>query len=91
MIPNVTSRYPLWEGNETDMESARINSQEGKSAEELGIVLPYSTIKPLIVAFGLIVMFCGLITTHVLIFAGAAILVGSLYSWLCSPLEPEHH
>jgi cytochrome c oxidase subunit 1 len=79
------------EWSETDMESARINSQEGKSAEELGIVLPYSTIKPLIVAFGLIVMFCGLITTHVLIFAGAAILVGSLYSWLCSPLEPEHH
>jgi len=91
MIPNVTSRYPLWEGNETDMEGARINSQEGKSAEELGIVLPYSTIKPLIVAFGLIVMFCGLITTRVLIFAGAAILVGSLYAWLCSPLEPEHH
>jgi cytochrome c oxidase subunit 1 len=90
-LPNVTSRYPLWEGNETDMESARINAQEGKSAEELGIVLPYSTIKPLIVAFGLIVMFCGLITTHVLIFVGAAILVGSLYAWLCSPLEPEHH
>ena len=43
------------------------------------------------VPFGLIVMFCGLLTTHVLIFAGAAILVGSLYSWLCSPLEPEHH
>jgi heme/copper-type cytochrome/quinol oxidase subunit 1 len=90
-LPNVSSRYPLWEGNEADMESARINSQEGKSAEELGIILPYSTIKPLIVAFGMIVMFSGLITTHVLIFVGAAILVGALYSWLCSPLEPEHH
>ncbi|MEP6906074.1 MAG: cbb3-type cytochrome c oxidase subunit I, partial [Gemmatimonadales bacterium] len=91
VIPTVTSRYPLWEGNETDMEAARINSQEGKSAEEMGIILPYNTIKPLIVAAALIIMFCGLITTHVLIFAGAALLVVSLYTWLLSPLEPEHH
>jgi cytochrome c oxidase subunit 1 len=91
VLPQVTSRYPLWEGSEADRESAHINAQEGKSAEELGIVMPYSTIKPLIVAFGLITMFCGLITTRVLIFAGAAILVISLYTWLCSPLEPEHH
>ena len=91
VLPMVTSRYPLWEGGEADAESARINSQEGKSAEELGIVLPYSTIKPLIVALGLIVMFSGLMITHALIFIGAAILVGSLYGWLLSPLEPEHH
>jgi cytochrome c oxidase subunit 1 len=91
VLPQVTSRYPLWEGSEVDLESARINAQEGRSAEELGIVLPYSTIKPLIVAFGLITMFTGLITTRVLIFVGAAILVVSLYTWLLSPLEPEHH
>jgi cytochrome c oxidase subunit 1 len=91
VLPMVTSRYPLWEGGEADAESARINSQEGKSAEELGIVLPYSTIKPLLVALGLIVMFSGLMITHALIFIGAAILVGSLYGWLLSPLEPEHH
>lgn len=91
VLPTVTSRYPLWEGNETDAESARINSEEGKSAAEMGIVLPYNTIKPLIAAFGLIVMFCGLMTTRVLIFVGAATLVVSLYSWLLSPLEPEHH
>jgi cytochrome c oxidase subunit 1 len=91
VLPQVTSRYPLWEGGEVDLESARINAQEGKTAEELGIVMPYSTIKPLIVAFGLITMFCGLMTTRVLIFVGAAILVVSLYAWLCSPLEPEHH
>ncbi len=91
VLPYVTSRYPLWEGGEADAESARINSQEGRSAEELGIVLPYSTIKPLLVALGLIVMFSGLMITHALIFIGAAILVGSLYSWLLSPLEPEHH
>jgi cytochrome c oxidase subunit 1 len=91
VLPQVTSRYPLWEGSEVDLESARINAQEGKSAEELGIVMPYSTIKPLIVAFGLITMFTGLITTRAVIFIGAAIMVVSLYTWLCSPLEPEHH
>src|SRR5215208_5425509 len=90
-LPIVSSRYPLWEGNEDDLESARINSQEGKSAEEMGIILPYPTIKPLIVAAGLIIMFCGLMTTKALIFIGAAILVVGLYSWLLSPLEPEHH
>jgi cytochrome c oxidase subunit 1 len=90
-LPIVSSRYPLWEGNEEDLESARINSQEGKSAEEMGIILPYPTIKPLIVAAGLLVMFCGLMTTKALIFIGAAILVVGLYSWLLSPLEPEHH
>jgi hypothetical protein len=57
----------------------------------MGIILPYPTIKPLIVAFGLVVMFCGLMTTKALIFIGAGILVVSLYSWLLSPLEPEHH
>ena len=51
-IPTVTSRYPLWEGKEVDHESARINSQTGKTAEELGIVMPYNTIKPLFVALG---------------------------------------
>jgi cytochrome c oxidase subunit 1 len=90
-LPNVTSRYPLWEGSEADAESARINSQEGKTADELHIVLPYSTIKPMIVAGGMVIMFCGLITTKALIFIGAAIMVTALYSWLLSPLEPEHH
>src|SRR5688500_19262213 len=62
-LPIVSSRYPLWEGNEEDLESARINSQEGKSADEMGIILPYPTIKPLIVAAGLVIMFGGRLTT----------------------------
>jgi cytochrome c oxidase subunit 1 len=90
-LPNVTSRYPLWEGTEADAESARINSQEGKTAADLGIVLPYSTIKPMIVAGSMVIMFLGLITTKALIFIGAAMMIISLYSWLLSPLEPEHH
>ncbi|MFL5594117.1 MAG: hypothetical protein ACJ785_05835, partial [Gemmatimonadaceae bacterium] len=72
-------------------ESARINVQKGKTATELGIVLPYNTIKPLFVALGLVIMFCGLIATRALIAVGASIMILSLYSWLLSPLEPEHH
>jgi len=90
-IPQVTSRYPLWEGKEVDHESARVNSQEGKTAADLGITMPYNTIKPLIVALGLVIMFCGLLTTRGLIFIGAGIMIVSLYTWLLSPLEPEHH
>src|SRR5207237_9543404 len=89
-IPTVTSRYPLWEGNESGHESARINAQEGKTPHELGIIIPYSTMKPLLVAAGLIIMFCGLIWSHVLLAVGAGTLILSLYSWLLSPLEPEH-
>jgi cytochrome c oxidase subunit 1 len=90
-IPNVTSRYPLWEGKEADHQSARINVQENKTAHELGIVIPYSTIKPLFVALGMVIMFSGLIWTKALIAVGAATMIFSLYSWLLSPLEPEHH
>jgi cytochrome c oxidase subunit 1 len=90
-LPTVTSRYPLWEGTQADADSARVNSQTGKSAAQLGIVIPYNTIKPLIVAFGLVVMFIGLITKMAVTFIGAGILIASLYSWLLSPLEPEHH
>jgi cytochrome c oxidase subunit I len=90
-IPTVTSRYPLWEGKEVDFEDARINSQEGKSSADFGIVMPYNTIKPLIVAFGMVLMFCGLMTSKVIIFLGAGIMIVSLFTWLLSPLEPEHH
>jgi len=55
---------------EADAESARINAQTAKDPAELGIVLPYPTIRPLIVAFGMLVMFSGLMLTHALIFGG---------------------
>jgi len=90
-IPTVTSRYPIWEGKEPDHESARVNAQEGKTPDDLHIVMPYPTIKPLFVALGMIIMFCGLIWSHAFIAIGAAMLIFTLYSWLLSPLEPEHH
>jgi len=91
VLPTVSSRYPLWEGNEHDAESARINAQEGKTPAQLNIVLPYSTIKPFIVAGSMVLMFCGLLTTIAVTMIFAAIMVVALYSWLLSPLEPEHH
>jgi cytochrome c oxidase subunit 1 len=90
-IPTVTSRYPLWEGKEVDFESARANVVEGKTSEQLGIIMPYNTIKPLMVAGAMVIMFCGLLTSLALTFIGAAVMVVSLYTWLLSPLEPEHH
>jgi hypothetical protein len=38
-----------------------------------------------------VIMFCGLMSSPALIGIGALIMVFSLYSWLLSPLEPEHH
>ena len=68
---------------------------EYKTAKELGIPMPFPTIKPFFAALGIIVMFSGLIFIHLDKFAiamaitigGAALLVGSLYAWLTSPLE----
>jgi cytochrome c oxidase subunit 1 len=66
-----------------------------KTAKELGIPMPFPTVKPLLTALGIIVMFSGLIFIHLDMFAvamtitlsGAALLTGSLYAWLTSPLE----
>ena len=70
-----------------------------KTAEELGIPIPYSTIKPLFVALFMTLMFGSLLLIHkdkthlavtfIIIFAAA--MTASLYLWLTSPLEPEHH
>jgi len=71
---------------------------ERRTAKELGIPMPLPTIKPLIVAAGIVIMISGLLFIHreskaiafTFIFGGAAILVGFLYAWLLSPLEEEH-
>jgi cytochrome c oxidase subunit 1 len=90
-LPTVTSRYPLWEGKEADIESARINQQSGKTAMQLGIVLPYSTIKPMLAALCMTLMFIGLLVSHYMIVAAAAAMAIMIYAWLSSPLEPDHH
>jgi hypothetical protein len=67
---------------------------ERKSAEELGIPMPYPTIKPLWVALGMVVMVSGLLflvssktLAFSLIAVGAATMIYSLYNWLTTPLE----
>jgi cytochrome c oxidase subunit 1 len=68
------------------------------TAEQLGIPMPSPTIKPLVTAIGLLVMVSSLIFLHLgkkplfwtLVLGGAAILVGTLYAWLTTPLEEEH-
>ncbi|HEY8832171.1 MAG TPA: hypothetical protein VIM21_06655, partial [Gemmatimonadaceae bacterium] len=63
------------------------------SASALGIVMPTPTVKPLIAAFSLGSVFIGLIMHKNLpiMLLAAGIFVLSLYSWLLTPLEPEHH
>ena len=68
---------------------------ERRSAKELGIPIPFPTIKPFMVALGILIMFSGLIVLHAgkfplamaTMLGGAAFMVGSLYAWLTSPLE----
>ena len=97
-IPTVTSRYPLWDVTHGAASAAPAPAATIPSADDLGIPIPYSTVKPLVAALGLVVMLCSLLTSHMdskipmftLLFGGAAVLVASLYAWLTSPLEPEH-
>jgi cytochrome c oxidase subunit 1 len=130
-IPNVTSRYPLWDRKSPHLTSDVPHGDEGESkmdvklagqstgsvhtpsdttlnaagpgratsrtttptAKELGIMMPTPTIRPLLAALSLGTVFIGLIYHRNLpiMFVAAACFVLSLYSWLLTPLEPEHH
>lgn len=82
---------------EHDMAPMHIET-EVKTAKELGIPMPSSTIKPFFVALGIVLMFAGLVFLpkgmkvpgYTLMFGGAAMWIGYLYAWLTTPLE-EHH
>ena len=75
-----------------------IEEATGKSAKDLGIPMPNRTIKPLICAAGMTIMFTGLLFIHkdkmslaiATILAGAAIMTLSLYAWVLTPLEDHH-
>ncbi len=112
-IPEVTSRYPMWDlkapdrmaGIEHSHPDAGVIAEahavpmheetERRTASELGISMPFNTIKPFLVALGIIIMLSGLIVLHVgnfplamgVMLGGGAFMVGSLYAWLTSPLE----
>src|SRR5688572_22613746 len=61
-----------------------------RSAAELGIPMPSPTLKPLVVAIGLIVLFGGMLINWWVVGAGGLLLVGGLYAWLLTPLEEDH-
>src|SRR5205814_1868100 len=75
-----------------------IEIASGKTAKELHIPMPNPTIKPLICAAGMIVMFTGLLFIHkdkmplalATMIGGALIMVTSLYAWLLTSLEDAH-
>jgi len=101
--PERTSEIPHTHDGWSDQEKAADAKpvhieKERRTAKELGIPMPMPTIKPLVVAGSIIIMFSGLLFIHresktiafTLLFGGATMLVGFLYAWLLSPLEEAH-
>jgi cytochrome c oxidase subunit 1 len=92
--PNPANSYPQ-QATESGMH---IEEATGKSAKDLGIPMPNQTIKPMICAFGMTVMFTGLLFIHkdkmslaiATILTGALIMTLSLYAWVLTPLEDHH-
>jgi cytochrome c oxidase subunit I len=72
----------------------QLNAEDAHpSAKELGIIMPTPTIKPLIAAVSMGLFFVGLIMHRnlpIMLLAAAAFVL-AIFSWLLSPLEPEHH
>ena len=61
-----------------------------RSAAELGIPMPSPTIKPLIAALGLTLLFGGMLISWWLVGIGGLLMFGTLYFWLLTPLEAQH-
>jgi len=101
-IPQVKSRYPLWnmKGGDTLVHETTYEEEKGRTiptAKQLGIVMPNPSIWPLLCASGIICMFSGLLFLESSTPVGVAIMltgsmwwIGSLYKWLMTPLEDHH-
>jgi cytochrome c oxidase subunit I len=100
-LPNITSRYPLWDLKGTVIAKPTTLADEAgfvqKTAKQLGIPMPNPSILPLLTAAGVIAMFSGMLfmdTNHTvaigIMIAGAAWWIGCLYNWLLTPLEDAH-
>ena len=91
-IPRVTSRYPLWAD-----ASPSLQPDAPRTARELGIPMPTPTLKPLVVALLLTLMFASLIGIHAnraelavaLTVTFALATIATLISWLFTPVEAE--
>ena len=80
----------------TDSHAVPMHEEtEYKTAKELGIPMPFPTIKPLFAALFMVTMLGGLVFIHLDMFplalatmiGSAALFIGTLYGWLTSPLE----
>ena len=80
----------------TDSHAVPMHEEtEYKTAKELGIPMPFPTIKPLFAALFMVMMVGGLVFVHAIsmpfaigvIILSAALFIGTLYGWLTSPLE----
>ena len=77
---------------------AHVEPATGKTAKDLGIPMPNPTIKPMIVAIGMTIMFSGLLFIHkdkmplalATMIGGALVMTMALYAWLLTPLEDAH-
>jgi cytochrome c oxidase subunit I len=78
-IPNITSRYPLWDVTHPEMTKGIPHTEEYagishvhaagvepelRSAHELGIPLPTPTINPFMMALSMVIMISGLLFMH---------------------------
>ena len=80
----------------TDAHAVPVHEElERRSPESLGIHMPFPTVKPLVAAFMIVVMFSGLLflrnASHAvgltLLIGGAIATFTAFYSWLTAPLE----
>ena len=100
-IPIVKSRIPLWtdkypevyaheseEGEHGDPEIHDLHT--GEVHDE--IHMPNSSYWPLVVSFGILLLFAGFIFTFIMSFVGAVILFLGIWGWALEPAfgEPEH-
>ena len=98
-IPHTKSGWTeaTMQTGEHDMSPMHIEV-ERHTAKSLGIPMPSSTIKPLFVALGIVLMFSGLlfmpkqmyVPAFTLTIGGALMWIGFLYAWLTTPLEDHH-
>ncbi len=97
-IPTITSRYPLWDQKAEELvksESETTIDGRLKTAKELGIPMPFPTIRPLIAALLMCTMICSVLFIHagnlpLALTIGIASFLGltfTLVSWLTSALE----
>ncbi|MEA3245197.1 MAG: cytochrome c oxidase subunit I [Gemmatimonadota bacterium] len=80
----------------TDSHAVPMHEEtERKSAKDLGIPMPFPTIKPLFAALFMVIMVGGLVFIHAatlqvalaVMISAAALFIGTVYGWLTSPLE----